>query len=242
MVLVTSLATWYLLTSKYQKLLRSGANIAQPCLLLLLSFPVRRTSSSQTLNTVHHLITHRTTRDEMSLMMMTDGESAAVFLPLRSITNMSTAQAIPSIVIIMDPAPLLQSKLWVETVIEVAVTELHVFIIRPATHDCIAGGQKDTHDFLVFSSDDHQANTYCNGMPPLHDHLHMVIIKYEYYVRTNTIFSQYYPNREYCLADVTHCSLVDIGSRYQPIKSSHDRSTQWVVRRKLQYMLVFRHS
>ena len=35
----------------------------------------------------------------------------------------------------------------------------------------------------------------CNGVPPLHDNLHKVIIKYEYYVRTNTIFSQYYPNR-----------------------------------------------
>ena len=35
----------------------------------------------------------------------------------------------------------------------------------------------------------------CNGVPPLHDNLHKVIIKYEYYVRTNTTFSQYYPNR-----------------------------------------------
>ena len=35
----------------------------------------------------------------------------------------------------------------------------------------------------------------CNGVPPLHDNLHKVIIKYEYCVRTNTIFSQYYPNR-----------------------------------------------
>uniref|UniRef100_M4BQZ3 Uncharacterized protein n=1 Tax=Hyaloperonospora arabidopsidis (strain Emoy2) TaxID=559515 RepID=M4BQZ3_HYAAE len=30
---------------------------------------------------------------------------------------------------------------------------------------------------------------FCNGVPPLHDNLHKVIIKYEYYVRTNKIFS-----------------------------------------------------
>ena len=71
----------------------------------------------------------------------------------------------------------------------------------------------------------------CNGVSPLHDNLHKVNIKYEYCGRINTIFSQYYPNRQYCLADVTHCSLVDIGSKYQPIKSSHDRSTQWVAHR-----------
>ena len=35
----------------------------------------------------------------------------------------------------------------------------------------------------------------CNGVPPLHDNLLRVNIKYEYCVRTNTIFSQYYPNR-----------------------------------------------
>ena len=35
----------------------------------------------------------------------------------------------------------------------------------------------------------------CNGVPPLHDNLHKVNIKYEYCVRTNTIFSQYYYNR-----------------------------------------------
>uniref|UniRef100_M4C2I7 Uncharacterized protein n=1 Tax=Hyaloperonospora arabidopsidis (strain Emoy2) TaxID=559515 RepID=M4C2I7_HYAAE len=35
----------------------------------------------------------------------------------------------------------------------------------------------------------------CNGVPPLHDNLLKVNIKYEYCVRTNTIFSQYYSNR-----------------------------------------------
>ena len=35
----------------------------------------------------------------------------------------------------------------------------------------------------------------CNGVPLLHDNLHKVNTKYEYCVRTNTIFSQYYPNR-----------------------------------------------
>ena len=66
-----------------------------------------------------------------------------------------------------------------------------------------------------------QPHRDCNGVPPLHDSLHKVTIKYEYYVRINTIFSQYYPNRQYCLADVTHCSLVDIASRYQPITSNN---------------------
>ena len=66
----------------------------------------------------------------------------------------------------------------------------------------------------------------CKGVPPLHDNLHKVNIKYEYYVRTNIIFSQNYLYRQYCFTDVTHCPLVDIGSRYQPIKSSHDRRTQ----------------
>uniref|UniRef100_M4B2J4 Uncharacterized protein n=1 Tax=Hyaloperonospora arabidopsidis (strain Emoy2) TaxID=559515 RepID=M4B2J4_HYAAE len=37
--------------------------------------------------------------------------------------------------------------------------------------------------------------TYCNGVPPLHDNLLKVNIKYEYCVRTNTIFSQNYPYR-----------------------------------------------
>uniref|UniRef100_M4BWA5 Uncharacterized protein n=1 Tax=Hyaloperonospora arabidopsidis (strain Emoy2) TaxID=559515 RepID=M4BWA5_HYAAE len=37
--------------------------------------------------------------------------------------------------------------------------------------------------------------SWCNGVPPLHDHLHKVNIKYEYCVRTNTIFSQYSHNR-----------------------------------------------
>ena len=31
----------------------------------------------------------------------------------------------------------------------------------------------------------------CNGVPPLHDTLHKVYIKYEYYVRADIIFSQY---------------------------------------------------
>uniref|UniRef100_M4C273 Uncharacterized protein n=1 Tax=Hyaloperonospora arabidopsidis (strain Emoy2) TaxID=559515 RepID=M4C273_HYAAE len=35
----------------------------------------------------------------------------------------------------------------------------------------------------------------CNGVPLLHDNLHKVNIKYEYCVRINTIFSQYYPDR-----------------------------------------------
>uniref|UniRef100_M4B205 Uncharacterized protein n=1 Tax=Hyaloperonospora arabidopsidis (strain Emoy2) TaxID=559515 RepID=M4B205_HYAAE len=32
-------------------------------------------------------------------------------------------------------------------------------------------------------------------VPPLHDNLHKVIVKYEYYAGTNTVFSQYYSNR-----------------------------------------------
>uniref|UniRef100_M4BMJ4 Uncharacterized protein n=1 Tax=Hyaloperonospora arabidopsidis (strain Emoy2) TaxID=559515 RepID=M4BMJ4_HYAAE len=38
-------------------------------------------------------------------------------------------------------------------------------------------------------------NEFYNGLPPLHDNIHKVIIKYEYYVRINIMFSQYYPNR-----------------------------------------------
>ena len=49
----------------------------------------------------------------------------------------------------------------------------------------------------------------CNGVPPLHD-LHKVNIKYEYSVKTNRIFSQYWLNKQYSVAEVIHYSLVDI--------------------------------
>ena len=45
-------------------------------------------------------------------------------------------------------------------------------------------------------------------MPPLHD-LHKVNIKYEYSVKTNRIFSQYWLNKQYGVAEVIHCSLVE---------------------------------
>uniref|UniRef100_M4BPJ2 Uncharacterized protein n=1 Tax=Hyaloperonospora arabidopsidis (strain Emoy2) TaxID=559515 RepID=M4BPJ2_HYAAE len=50
----------------------------------------------------------------------------------------------------------------------------------------------------------------CNGVPPLHDIIHEVNIKYEYYVRTNIIFSQYWLNKQYDVAEVIHCSLIDV--------------------------------
>ena len=50
----------------------------------------------------------------------------------------------------------------------------------------------------------------CNGVPPSHDSFHKVNIKYEYSVRTNRLFSQYWLNKQYCVAEVIHCSLVDI--------------------------------
>ena len=58
-------------------------------------------------------------------------------------------------------------------------------------------------------------------MPPLHDILRTVNIKYEYYDKkdilfsqfyrkSDIVFSQYYHNRYYCYVELVHCSLVDI--------------------------------
>ena len=44
---------------------------------------------------------------------------------------------------------------------------------------------------LIRSRGEETGDRVCNGVPPLHDNLHKVNIKYEYCVRTSTIFSQY---------------------------------------------------
>ena len=64
---------------------------------------------------------------------------------------------------------------------------------------------------LVTNGTDIQGGGLCNGVPPLHGILHTLIIKYEYHVKTDIIFSQYYLSRQYCDVKVIHWSLVSIG-------------------------------
>ena len=58
-------------------------------------------------------------------------------------------------------------------------------------------GMRSTSISRIFwgGDDEHFRFVNCKGLPPLHYTLFKVNIKYEYYVRTNIIFAEFYPSK-----------------------------------------------